>query len=136
MDDFVNGMITVLIYLQGLHMNFDPEKHHRQSIRLKEYDYSQSGAYYVTICTKNRECLFGNVEAGKMVMNDAGRMVDLWWNKLPEKYESVHTDIHAVMPNHFHGILIINHHVGAIPCNRPLSKLCNRPILKPFILWI
>jgi len=66
-------------------MGYDPEKHHRRSIRLKEYDYAQPGAYFVTICTQNRECLYGEIVDGEMRLNDAGRMVRFWWGQLPEK---------------------------------------------------
>jgi len=54
-------------------MKFDPDHHHRRSIRLNEYDYSQPGAYFVTICTRNRKCSFGNLVDGKMILNDAGK---------------------------------------------------------------
>ena len=54
-------------------MTYNPNIHHRRSIRLKEYDYSQNGAYFVTICVQNRECLFGEIVDGEMVLNDAGK---------------------------------------------------------------
>jgi len=60
-------------------MKFDPDYHHRHSIRLDEYDYSQRGAYFVTICTRNRECLFGNLVDGKMMLNDTGKMIEKWY---------------------------------------------------------
>lgn len=56
-------------------MKFDPQKHHRHSIRLKHYDYSQKGAYYVTIYVQDRECLFGEIANFEMILNEAGRMV-------------------------------------------------------------
>lgn len=89
---------------------FDPNKHHRRSIRLKNYDYTQPGAYFVTICTQKRLCLFGNVVDGHMVLNDGGQMVKKWWMELPNKYPTIQTDAHVVMPNHFHGVVVI---VGA-----------------------
>jgi len=55
---------------------YNPDIHHRKSIRLRKYGYSQAGAYFVTICTKDRECLFGEIRDGKMVLNDAGKMVE------------------------------------------------------------
>ena len=58
-------------------MKYNPEKQHRRSIRLKGYDYSQPGAYFITICTQGRECLFGEIVDGEMVLNDAGRMVQI-----------------------------------------------------------
>ena len=63
-------------------MKDDPEKHHRRSIRLKGYDYSRARAYFVTICTQNRECLFGDIVDGEMMLNDARRMVDAVWNAI------------------------------------------------------
>ena len=58
-------------------MSYNPRIHHRKSIRLKGYDYSQAGLYFLTICVQNRLCLFGDVVNGKMILNDAGRMVEL-----------------------------------------------------------
>jgi REP element-mobilizing transposase RayT len=89
---------------------YNPDIHNRHSIRLREYDYSQMGAYFVTICTQNRECLFGNIVDGKVILNDAGRMVESIWNELPQHYKGVETDEFIVMPNHFHGIIVL---VGA-----------------------
>jgi len=91
-------------------MKFDPEKHHRHSIRLKKYDYSQAGAYFVTIDVQNREHLFGNIANGEMVLNDAGKMIDDQWNALRERFPFVDLDIYQIMPDHFHGIIVI---VGA-----------------------
>src|SRR5512135_2910342 len=90
-------------------MKHDPDKHHRRSIRLKGYDYSQSGAYFVTICTQNRECLFGDIVDGKMRLNDAGRMIHRTWNDVPIKYPNIEIDEFIVMPNHVHGIIVICH---------------------------
>jgi putative transposase len=87
-------------------MKYDPEKHHRRSIRLKD-DYSQAGTYLITICTNNRECLFGDVVDGEMRLNDAGRMVHRISDELPIKYSGIETDEFVVMPNHFHGIVLI-----------------------------
>lgn len=88
-------------------MIYDPQKHHRRSIRLKGYDYSQSGAYYVTIVAQNRACLFGNVANAEMQLNDAGRMVQSQWECLPQRFSNLELDEFIVMPNHFHGILVI-----------------------------
>ncbi len=88
-------------------LKYDPFKHHRHSIRLKGYDYSQAGAYYVTIVVQNRACLFGNVADAEMQLNDAGRMVRSQWECLPQRFPSVELDESIVMPNHFHGIIVI-----------------------------
>lgn len=88
-------------------MKYNPTIHHRRSIRLKGYDYSQNGAYFVTICTQNRECLFGKIMDGKMVLNDAGKIIQTEWEKLPQQFQNIELDVFVVMPNHFHGIVVI-----------------------------
>lgn len=89
---------------------YNPNIHKRRSIRLKGYDYSQAGLYFITICCQNRECRFGNVVNGKMQLNDAGTMVENEWLKLPERFNNVQLHEYVVMPNHFHVIFEI---VGA-----------------------
>jgi len=79
----------------------------RRSIRLQGYDYSRAGAYFVTICTQNRECLFGDIVHGEMRLNDAGRVVADEWLKTAEIRTEIELDAWVVMPNHFHGILVI-----------------------------
>jgi len=101
-------------------MTYNPQKHHRHSIRLKGYDYSQAGLYFITICVQNRECLFGEIVGastrddqntdGEMILNDAGKMVRSEWIKLPERFTNIALHEYIVMPNHFHAILEI---VGA-----------------------
>jgi REP element-mobilizing transposase RayT len=88
-------------------LKYNPDKHHRRSIRLKGYDYSQPGWYFVTICTQNRAMLFGDVVNGKMVLNDAGRMVAQCWCDIPDHYPHVRLDKYIIMPNHVHGIIEI-----------------------------
>ena len=88
-------------------MTYQPEQHHRKSIRLREYDYSSAGAYFITICTWQRECLFGVIDDGKMQPNDSGKTINSIWTTLPEHYANIGIDLHVVMPNHFHGIINI-----------------------------
>jgi putative transposase len=88
-------------------MPYNPNIHHRRSIRLNGYDYSQAGLYFITICVQNREHLFGKIENGKMILNDAGRMVENEWLKLTQRFANVHLHEHVVMPNHFHAIMEI-----------------------------
>jgi putative transposase len=99
-------------------MTYNPDIHHRHSIRLREYYYSATGAYFVTICVQGRECLFGSVADGEMRMNDSGRMVESWLCESTNKFPSVEIDTFVVMPNHFHGIICI---VGATLRGRPDS---------------
>lgn len=70
-------------------MKYSPDIHHRRSIRLRGYDYSQAGAYFVTICTQNRECLFGDIVDREMRLNDAGEMVQMVWDEIPANYPGV-----------------------------------------------
>ncbi|QUV81940.1 transposase [Chloracidobacterium sp. D] len=100
-------------------MPYDPARHHRRSIRLQGYDYTRPGAYFVTIVTQGRACLFGEVVAGEMRMNDAGRMVQQVWDELALFYEGVQTDAFIVMPNHVHGIIILTGNVRATPHVHP-----------------
>ncbi|MCU0662783.1 MAG: hypothetical protein MUC50_10715 [Myxococcota bacterium] len=79
---------------------------HRRFIRLRDYDYSQAGAYFVTICAKDRACLFGDVLNGEMRLNDAGRMVADVWITLPTRFPSIDIDEIVVMPNHFHAVVV------------------------------
>lgn len=88
-------------------MASDNKIHHRKSIRLRNYDYSQAGAYFITICTQNKECLFGDIIDDEMQFNDAGRIIQVIWNEIPMHYPLVELDEFVIMPNHFHAIFYI-----------------------------
>jgi len=88
-------------------MRFDPSKHHRRSIRLQGFDYAQPGAYYVTIVVQEREPLFGQVVGERVELNDAGAMAERWWRELATRFANAEIDEFVVMPNHFHGVLMI-----------------------------
>jgi REP element-mobilizing transposase RayT len=79
----------------------------RRSIRLREYDYSQPGAYFITICTQDRKCLFGQIENGQVVLSAAGEIAQSVWIGLPSRFPSVGLDEYVVMPNHVHGIILV-----------------------------
>ncbi|KFI20472.1 hypothetical protein IB75_02855, partial [Nitrosococcus oceani C-27] len=98
-------------------MTYNPEIHHRRSIRLQGYDYDQAGAYFVTVCTQNRACLFGNIVAGEMQLNDAGLTILRWYAELPNKFPAIACDEFICMPNHVHFIVV--NAVGADLCVRP-----------------
>ena len=83
---------------------------HRRSIRVQGYDYSQAGMYFVTLCTRNRECLFGEIVDETMRLNPVGQIVTDSWTWLAQRYEHVELDEWVVMPNHLHGIVVINDH--------------------------
>ncbi len=84
----------------------------RRSVRLKEYDYTQSGAYFVTVCTQSKKCILGEITDGEMKLNEAGEIVKSIWEELPVRYHSIGIDYYVIMPNHFHGIIVIQN-VGA-----------------------
>ena len=88
--------------------------HQRRSIRLHGYDYSQTGAYFITLCTQNREHRFGEIVNGEMVMHDAGRIVAECWEQIPNHFPDAELDEWVVMPNHIHGIVIITDSVDTI----------------------
>jgi putative transposase len=88
-------------------MKFDPQKHHRRSIRLKDYDYASEGAYYVTIVTQGRECLFGEIVEKEMYMNRYGEIIQKWWDDIPVHFPNIETGAFVIMPNHIHGIIFI-----------------------------
>jgi len=102
-------------------MTYDPAVHHRRSIRLKGYDYTQAGAYFITICTHDRESLFGEIvgagftpdQNAQMNLNEIGRIAHAQWQKIPARFENVELNEFVIMPNHIHGIIVIHDPVGA-----------------------
>jgi len=88
-------------------MKFDPQQHHRHSIRLKGYDYAQAGAYFITIVTCQRERLFGEIVDGIMHLSAMGQIADEHWRAIPEHFPQVDLGAHVIMPNHGHGIIVI-----------------------------
>jgi REP element-mobilizing transposase RayT len=82
-----------------------------ESTRLKDWDYSNPWWYCVTIVTHSKKCWFGNVSAGKIDLTEVGKIIEEEWLKTPKIRNYVELDSYIVMPNHFHGIIIINNHV-------------------------
>ena len=123
---------------------YNPNIHHRRSIRLKGYDYSQAGLYFITICCQDRACLFGKIIVGAslvdtqntvgqpqgigltIILNDAGKMIETEWLSLPNRFKNIQLHEYIVMPNHFHGILqIISNAVGVtlvVAQNEPVAQ--------------
>ncbi|MGE5342272.1 MAG: transposase [Candidatus Omnitrophota bacterium] len=87
-------------------MKFNPDIKHRRSIRLKDYDYSSAGIYFITLCTQNNEPFFGHIANGQMNLNPAGQMIEKWFNKLSKKFPDIQIDQWVCMPDHVHFILI------------------------------
>ncbi len=106
--------------------NYNPEIHNRQSIRLKRYDYSIGGVYFITICSQNRENLFGDSINNKIVLNNAGNMIGKWVIETKNKFENILIDQYVIMPNHLHCIMSIEtvKTVGADLCVCPDKHVC------------
>ena len=96
-------METIFVF-----MLFNPNRHHRRSIRLRGWDYTRPAMYFITLCVQNRECHFGNVLDGKMQLNEAGMITGKCWNEIPDHFPMVKLDEYVVMPNHIHGIIVID----------------------------
>jgi len=112
-------------------IRYNPDVHHRRSIRLKGYDYSQPGLYFITICCKDRTPIFGEVKNDEMILNPCGGIAKCEWLKTAEMREDVDVLEHVIMPNHMHGIILLRDvaPVGAY-CNTPLPNE-SRPFKSP-----
>ncbi len=88
-------------------MKFDSHIHGRRSIRLSNYDYSKDGAYFITICSKRRQNFFGKIRNKKMTLNNIGKQVEFCWFEIPKHFPFVKLDEFVVMPNHMHGIFMV-----------------------------
>jgi putative transposase len=121
------------MHLIGIkNMAFNPKKHNRRSIRLKGYDYTEPGAYFITICTSKREYLFGHIQDEKMHLNRYGEVVQFNWNNLPKSYSHVQLDEFIIMPDHIHGIIMLKDPVGAgLPTIESLTKNPYKPAPTP-----
>ncbi len=108
-------------------MKYNPDIHHRRSIRITAYDYSQSGSYYITICLQDYLCLFGEIKNGAMILNDAGKMVQSQYLLLPQRFENIALDEYIIMPNHFHGIIALT----AAAVGAPLVGALNNQTTQP-----
>lgn len=112
-------------------MRYNPELHHRRSIRLREWDYATPGAYAVTLCTYGRAHLFGKVADGKIELSDTGRMIQCVWLGLPEHLPGLQPDSFVIMPNHIHAIVLLGtagqaEGRGQSPARTSLSDLVRR----------
>lgn len=93
-------------------MPYVPLRHHRRSIRLRGYDYSQEGMYFVTICTYERACVLGEITDGAMLLSDLGEIAKQCWNEIPGHFENVELDEYVIVPNHVHGVIILRGNSG------------------------
>lgn len=110
-------------------MRYNPEIHHRTSMRLAGYDYSSPGHYFVTINVKDRECVFGEIRDGIMGLSDAGLIIQNEWFKTIELRANIRLDEFVVMPNHIHGIIeIIDARVDNPLGNNRVRIDCNQSL--------
>jgi putative transposase len=102
----------------------------RRSIRLQGYDYTKSGAYFVSICSKNMDCIFGDISSGIMHLNQIGDMVNQCWHDIPKHFPHVELDSYVIMPNHIHGIIVIENHDNSFGAKdfSPLRKKDTRKV--------
>jgi len=112
---------------------YNPEYYHRRSIRLKGYDYSRKGMYFITICTYGRDHIFGKIENGKMILNPMGQIARDEWIKTTEIRTNITLGEYVVMPNHVHGIVVINGLPGIVGAygnmgNVVVGAYCNTPL--------
>ncbi len=114
---------AIIGFVGGARMTHDPVQRRRRSLRLNGYDYGQAGAYFVTICTQDRACLFGQVVDGAMRLNDAGELAARSWRDMPVRFCGADVDAVVVMPNHVHGILVLSD--GPITVGAPLVGACD-----------
>jgi len=116
-------------------MKYNYEKHRRRSIRLQGHDYSDPGAYFVTICTWDRECIFGEIIDGKMELNEYGKIAKTCLEQVPDHFRAVTIDEYMIMPNHVHGILIINagNICRGMACHAPTARQFAKPVANS--LW-
>ena len=112
-------------------MPYNINDYHRCSIRLKGYDYAQNGAYFITICVQNRVCLFGDIVNQKMRLNASGRMVDVQWQQLPNRFNHIKLDEYILMPNHLHGIIIVG--AGLVPAQKEKRATTRVAPTKPIL---
>lgn len=110
----------------------------KKQYRYKGYDYSQNGYYFVTICTKDREMFFGDIENSKMELSEIGLVVKKFWQEIPERFPVASLDECVLMPNHLHGIIVINNrrnvprHVPTRQGVQPLVKNSLSSIINHF----
>ncbi len=107
-------------------MAYDPDRHHRRSIRLRDFDYAAAGAFVVTLCTQGRLCVLGRIEDGEMLLSPFGRIVEEEWLQTPVVRPNVDLDAFVVMPNHVHGIIVLLNHPGNSDAGMATTRATHR----------
>jgi putative transposase len=121
-----HGMACPYERCEGRRVTYDPERHHRRSIRLRSYDYSAGGCFFVTICTHNRDCLLGAVENDCVDLSAFGHLTELAWEEIRSHFPRAELDEFVIMPNHVHGI-ILNWGEPGMPCHAPTPGAFAQP---------
>ena len=114
-------------------MPINPEARSRRSIRLQDYDYTRAGAYFITIVTQDRKCMFGEIVDGEMRPNDWGQIVQDEWDNSREIRREIELDVFIVMPNHIHGVVVIADGSGRATGRSPLQSGPSRQSLGAFV---
>lgn len=104
-------------------MGYNPKKHHRHSTRLQGYDYSQAGAYFITVVTHLCEHSLGEIVGGQPCLSQAGHIAEEHWRGLPDRFSYIDLDHYVVMPNHLHGIILITDDGTSIQQHNALGKI-------------
>ena len=113
-------------------MAYHPDLHHRRSIRLPDFDYASEGWYFITLCTQNRDNLFGEIQDDKPCHNPAGEMINHWWNKITEKFKGVVLGEYVIMPNHFHALVYLPE---TEKFSEPVQKTNTKIVLSQVVRW-
>lgn len=109
-------------------MKFNPDIHKRKSIRLKWYDYSSEWLYFITICVKDKLCLFWEINDWNLELNNWWRLIQKYWLELENKYKHIKLHDFVIMPNHFHGIIELKNHIKKCNCKICRDTPCGYPI--------
>ena len=107
-------LFDILLFPQIDSYEIRRQRHHRRSIRLPNYDYSQPGAYFITIVTFQRDCLFGEIVNGELRLSVMGQIAEEHWRLIPEHFPHAELGAYVVMPNHVHGIIIIHENAACL----------------------
>lgn len=110
---------------------YNPQIHHRRSIRLAGYDYTQAGAYFITICTHKRQNLFGDIVNGEMILNEYGKIAANSWQELARHFPHITLGEWVIMPNHVHGIIVIGRGEAPADDQSTTTLSDNRRVLRP-----
>ena len=105
----------------------------RKQIRLKKYDYSDAGWYFVTICIQDTKCLLGDIINNQMNLNGFGNVINQYWLNIPNHFNNVELDEYVIMPNHIHGIIVIRNSLVGARSPRPLGF--PRPLLGQIVVY-